>query len=98
MASARDLFPGQTGGRVADLAGLLRRVYGDDIVDLFARIKRAFDPLGIFAPGVILPSLEPAISRLKAGAKAIPLPADIATALREVERTGGYAKHRLELA
>lgn len=79
-------------------AGLLRRVYGDDIVDLFARIKRAFDPLGIFAPGVILPSLEPAISRLKAGAKAIPLPADIATALREIERTGGYAKHRLELA
>ena len=79
-------------------AGLLGRVYGQDIVGLFARIKRALDPLGIFAPGVIVPSEEPAISRLKAGAKAIPLPQDIATALREIERTGGYAKHRLELA
>jgi hypothetical protein len=79
-------------------ASLLRRVYGDDIMELFGRVKRAFDPLGIFAPGVILPSLEPAISRLKAGAKAIPLPEDIASALRTIEQTGGYAKYRLDLA
>jgi FAD/FMN-containing dehydrogenase len=78
-------------------AGLLGRVYGEDIVALFGRIKRAFDPLGIFAPGVLIPSGEPAISRLKAGARAIPLPEDIATALRNIERTGGYAKHRLDL-
>ena len=25
-------------------AGLLRRIYGDEIVDLFARVKKAFDP------------------------------------------------------
>jgi FAD/FMN-containing dehydrogenase len=79
-------------------AGLLQRVYGDEVVDLFARIKRAFDPRGIFAPGVILPSAEPPISRLKVGAHAVPLPDDIASALREIERRGGYAKCRMDLA
>jgi FAD/FMN-containing dehydrogenase len=79
-------------------AGLLQRVYGDEIVGLFRRIKLAFDPLGILAPGVILPSGEPAITRLKVGRQAIPLPDDIAHALREIERMGGYGQCRLELA
>ena len=39
-------------------AGLLARVYGEEIVALFARVKRAFDPLGILNPGVILPSAD----------------------------------------
>ena len=79
-------------------AGLLQRTYGDEIVGLFRRVKLAFDPLGILAPGVILPSGEPAITRLKAGRQAIPIPDDIAHALREIERTGGYGRCRLELA
>jgi FAD/FMN-containing dehydrogenase len=79
-------------------AGLLGRVYGEEIVDLFARVKRAFDPRGIFAPGVILPSADPPISRLKVGAGAVPLPEDIARGLREIERKGGYGRCRLELA
>jgi FAD/FMN-containing dehydrogenase len=79
-------------------AGLLQRIYGDEIVGLFRRIKLAFDPLGILAPGVILPSGEPAITRLKVGRQAIPIPGDIADALREIERTGGYARSRLEIA
>jgi FAD/FMN-containing dehydrogenase len=79
-------------------AALLRRVYGEEVVDLFARIKRAFDPGGIFAPGVILPSGEPPIARLKVGAQAAPLPDDIARALREIERKGGYAQYRMDLA
>jgi FAD/FMN-containing dehydrogenase len=79
-------------------AGLLQRIYGDEIVGLFRRVKQAFDPLGILAPGVILPSGEPAISRLKVGRQAIPIPDDIARALREIERTGGYGRCRLELA
>jgi FAD/FMN-containing dehydrogenase len=79
-------------------AGLLRRIYGDELMELFARIKRAFDPQGIFAPGVILPSGDPPISRLKAGAQAVALPEDVAKALREIERRGGYAKCRMELA
>jgi hypothetical protein len=61
-------------------------------------MKQAFDPAGIFNPGVILPSPEPAISRLKVGESAVPLPPDVEQALREIERTGGYACSRLELA
>ncbi len=79
-------------------AGLLQRVYGDEILGLFRRLKLAFDPQGILAPGVILPSGEPAITRLKVGRQAVPLPDDIADALRQIERTGGYARCRLELA
>jgi hypothetical protein len=65
---------------------------------LFQRVKQAFDPSGIFNPGVILPSHEPAISRLKVGEGAVPLPPDIEQSLREIERTGGYGRSRLELA
>ena len=85
-------------------AGILEQVYGTDIMDLFRLTKRAFDPHGILNPGIILPSREgphadePAISRLKVGSGAAPLPADIQRALREIELTGGYGRSRLELA
>lgn len=79
-------------------AGFLERVYGPEIVDLFRRIKASLDPLGILNPGIILPSGEPPIARLKAGAGAVPLPPDIAAALRDIERGGGYARPRLEIA
>jgi FAD/FMN-containing dehydrogenase len=79
-------------------AGLLTRVYGADVTALFERVKRAFDPLGILNPGVILPSGEPPISRLKVGAHAVALPDDIARGLRRIEQRGGYAQRRLELA
>jgi FAD/FMN-containing dehydrogenase len=79
-------------------AALLERVYGEEIVGLFHRLKQTFDPLGILAPGVILSSGEPAIARLKVGRQAVPIPDDIAHALREIERGAGYARCRLELA
>ena len=85
-------------------AGVLEAVYGSEIVELFRRIKRAFDPLGILNPGIILPrpegphAGEPPISRLKVGAGAASLPADIHRALREIELSGGYGQCRLELA
>nr|MDQ3223837.1 hypothetical protein [Gemmatimonadota bacterium] len=79
-------------------AGTLLPLYGAEIVELFHQVKRAFDPLGIFNPGIILPSGEPPISRLKVGPTAVPLPADIQNALREIELTGGYGRCRLELA
>ena len=60
--------------------------------------KQAFDPLGIFNPGIILPSGEPPIGRLKVGSSAVPIPADLQRALREIELTGGYGRSRLELA
>jgi len=79
-------------------AGLLHRIFGYELVALFARVKRAFDPLGILNPGVILPSAEPPVSRLKVGRQAIALPEDIARVLRQIEQRGGYARSRLELA
>jgi FAD/FMN-containing dehydrogenase len=79
-------------------AATLLDVYGPDVLDLFRRIKGAFDPLGIFNPGIILPSGEPPISRLKVGPSAVPIPPDIQRALREIELTGGYGRSRLQVA
>jgi FAD/FMN-containing dehydrogenase len=82
-------------------AGLLARVYGDEVMALFARTKRAFDPLGILNPGVILPGANASgrpIRRLKVGVHAVALPDDIARGLRRIEQSGGYAQDRLELA
>ena len=79
-------------------APFLSRVYGAGVVDLFRRVKTAFDPLGILNPGVILPDGSRPIHDLKAGADALELPADVARALRQIEKTGGYATSRLGLA
>ncbi len=79
-------------------ASLLSRVYGREIVSLFERVKRSFDPLGIFNPGIILPTGEPPMSHLKVGSQAIPLPDDIELELRRMEQNAGYARNRLELA
>jgi hypothetical protein len=73
-------------------------VYGPEIMALFTEVKRAFDPLGILNPGIILPSGEPAITRLKVGTQAIALPDDIALGLRRIEQRGEYARSRLDLA
>lgn len=72
------------------------RLFGREVVSLFRDVKAAFDPRGILNPGVKLGSAAP-IARLKAGSAAAPLPEHIATALRELERTAGYATPRLEL-
>ena len=79
-------------------ASLLSRVYGREITALFERVKRSFDPVGIFNPGIILPSGEPPVSHLKVGSQAIALPEDIAHELRRIEQKGGYGRSRLELA
>jgi hypothetical protein len=79
-------------------AHTLERVFGTEIVGLFRKLKQSFDPSGILNPGVILPSTEPPLSRLKVGANAALLPSDIERGLRQIERSGGYARSRLELA
>jgi len=79
-------------------APLLEALYGGTIVDLFRGVKTAFDPLGILNPGVKLNPLGPPLARLKVGPDADPLPDDIAAGLREIERTGGYARSRFALA
>ncbi len=80
-------------------AGALERVFGPAVVGLFREIKQAFDPAGLLNPGVILPAPgDRPLTRLKVGAGAAALPSDVAAALREIERTAGYARSRLDLA
>jgi len=71
--------------------------YGAMVMMLFRAVKEAFDPEGILNPGVILPDGTPALADLKAGAGAIELPRDIARALRDIERQGGYGRFRMDL-
>jgi FAD/FMN-containing dehydrogenase len=76
----------------------VERLYGPEILELFRLLKRTLDPSAILNPGVILSAGTPPITQLKVGRNAIPLPDDLDQALREIERSGGYAKSRLELA
>jgi FAD/FMN-containing dehydrogenase len=92
---------GTTSGEHGDgrlRAQSLSRMYGPEIVALFRRVKEAFDPRGVFNPGVIVPDDQPPISRLKVGNSAASLPPDIERGLREIEVGGGYSRSRLELA
>ena len=79
-------------------ADALESVFGPELMALFRDIKVAFDPAGILNPGIKLPGGGAPIARLKVGAAAAAIPDDIALALRDIERTGGYARARLELA
>jgi FAD/FMN-containing dehydrogenase len=77
---------------------LLERVYGPAIVDLFRQVKGTFDPDGVFNPGIKVDATPTPVSHLKFGEGAAAIPDDIAAGLREIEKTGAYAKDRLELA
>jgi len=79
-------------------ADALESVFGAELVGLFRDIKAAFDPAGILNPGIKLAAGAQPVSRLKVGSRAVDIPGDIAEALRAIERGGGYARPRLELA
>ncbi len=80
-------------------AGILERFYGPEVMQLFRDVKRAYDPLSIFNPGVIIPASDwSPLTALKVGAGAAAIPEDIATRLREVERSAAWATPKLELA
>jgi FAD/FMN-containing dehydrogenase len=81
-------------------AGALRRLFGHEVVDLFLRVKSAFDPAGILNPGVKLPPEHQSdpMRQLKAGEGRVPIPADIEQALREIEKRGDYTRDRLAIA
>jgi len=80
-------------------AGVLEQFYGPQVMGLFRDVKRAYDPLSILNPGVIIPAADWApLAALKVGEDAAAIPDDIAARLRDVERTAGWATPKLELA
>ena len=80
-------------------AGVLERFYGSEVMALFRAVKRAYDPLSILNPGVIIPATDwSPLATLKVGDGAPAIPEDIATRLREVERSAAWATPKLELA
>jgi len=80
-------------------AGVLERFYGSAVMGVFRDVKRAYDPLSILNPGVIIPAADWApLAALKVGEDAAAIPDDIAARLRDVERTAGWATPKLELA
>ena len=80
-------------------AGVLAQFFGPELVALFGALKRSYDPHSILNPGVILPAAgwQP-LADLKVGAAAAAIPDDIAARLRDVERSGGWAVPKPELA
>jgi FAD/FMN-containing dehydrogenase len=91
--------PGGEHGAGRLRAGVLERFYGPELMAVFAAVKRAYDPLSILNPGVIIPAAGWApLAQLKVGAEAAVVPDDIAARLRDVERTAGWATPKTELA
>jgi FAD/FMN-containing dehydrogenase len=98
---------GTTSGEHGDgriRAPVLPRLYGEGVMELFRRIKQAFDPLGILNPGVKLLErtgghldrrTENPLRDLKVGSSAAEIPEDIAQELRDIERRGDYLRDRL---
>jgi FAD/FMN-containing dehydrogenase len=77
---------------------LLGRVWGVDARAGFAAIKHAFDPTGLFNPGVkVDASGQEPIGDVKYDPTLPELPAAARRALAEVERDRGYARFRLDL-
>jgi FAD/FMN-containing dehydrogenase len=80
-------------------AGLLEPLFGPAAIALFRAVKRAYDPESVFNPGVILPAADwTPLADLKVGPAAAPIPDDIAARLRDLERQGGWATPKPELA
>jgi FAD/FMN-containing dehydrogenase len=77
---------------------LLGRVWSREALRCFARVKRAFDPEGVFNPGVKVPiGDEPALGAIKYDPAAEPLPPAADEALQLVERDRAYSRFRLDL-
>jgi FAD/FMN-containing dehydrogenase len=80
-------------------AGVLERFYGPVVTAMFGNLKRAYDPLSILNPGVIIPAADWApFVALKVGEDAAAIPDDIAARLREMERTAAWGTPKLDLA
>jgi FAD/FMN-containing dehydrogenase len=94
----------QLGGTLAGEHGdgrlrtpLLERVWDARSTALFAEVKRAFDPLNIFNPGVKVPVGAAPLGDIKYDPALPPLPADARAALDAVERERSWSNFRLSM-
>ncbi len=97
IASLRGTLAGEHGdGRLR--TPLAERAWSGEAIELFAAVKRAFDPAGIFNPGVKVPiEGQRAIEEVKYDPSITPLPDHARRALDAIERERGYARFRLSL-
>lgn len=97
VASIRGTLTGEHGdGRLR--APLASRTWSGQAIELFTSVKRAFDPGGVFNPGVKIPiEGQTAIEEVKYDPAIEPLPASARHALDAIERERGYARFRLSL-
>jgi len=80
-------------------AGALEQFFGRAGMESFRSVKRAYDPLTILNPGVIIPAADwNPLADLKVGADAQPIPDDIDARLRDVERSAGWGIPKSDLA
>ena len=77
---------------------LLDRVWHKDAIRAFALVKKAFDPLNIFNPGVKVPLPDQkAITDIKYDCSLPPLPEKARTALDKLVKDRAYDRFRLSL-
>jgi FAD/FMN-containing dehydrogenase len=77
---------------------LVARTWSAEAIELFASVKRALDPQGVFNPGVKVPVRgQRAIEEVKYDRSLPSLPSPARDALDRVERERGYARFRLSL-
>jgi len=77
---------------------LMHRTWSASALEQFAAIKGAFDPSGIFNPGVKVPTSDQIpFDAIKYDPTADSLPSDARRALDIIERERGYGRFRLEL-
>jgi FAD/FMN-containing dehydrogenase len=77
-------------------AGLMAELYGPEVMECFRAVKRAFDPDGIFNPGVIVGDADDPLTRLKLGADAVPLPPGVEEYLQRIEAEARWGESRWE--
>ncbi len=77
---------------------LLPQVWPPEVIERFAQVKTAFDPMGIFNPGVkVATPHERPITEIKYDPALPPLPARAAAALARVSAASAYSSFRLDL-
>ncbi|MBA2291333.1 MAG: FAD-binding oxidoreductase [Gemmatimonadales bacterium] len=74
-------------------APLLGALYGEAVMQCHAAVKDAFDPIGLFNPGVIIGRADP-LASLKLGPNAPAIPADADEWLADLERTADWGRCR----